>query len=381
MKKWAIACAMLITLIGTSTIAFGQSEIVERERRQVQIDIFVAQVNRAAAQQFGLIGANPARESTLVDSEQARQALQTLANLGLAQEVTRPTLRTFDGQNAVIQVGDQVAVPVSGAAGAASVRYVPTGVCMKVTPTIRDNGQVLLAIESQISRRSEGSVRLDNGEQAPVFDVTAATLRAELPDGQTWMLTQSYACACKEKADTLPILAFMPLFGRLAGFAELTPENSVYLVLVTPRLISPPVAKDLFQIEARICEGDPNGSREAGTMKIVANPTLVTRDGCTADFKGGELAALTPQGAVQYVEYGTHVTVLPHMVDDTWVHLDMKLELTDRTADADPSVLRVAGQTSRVVGKFKLGEPVRVMIDKGEGKKLWCDVTVTAANP
>ena len=106
MKMWVIASAMLITLSGASGTAFGQPKIAEREPRQVQIDIFVAQVNRTAALQIGLTSDNSGGvSSAFVNREQAQQALQALANLGLAQVVTRPTVLALDGQNAVIQVG------------------------------------------------------------------------------------------------------------------------------------------------------------------------------------------------------------------------------------------------------------------------------------
>jgi Flp pilus assembly secretin CpaC len=383
MKMWVIASAMLITLSGASGTAFGQPKIAEREPRQVQIDIFVAQVNRTAALQIGLTSDNSGGvSSAFVNREQAQQALQALANLGLAQVVTRPTVLALDGQNAVIQVGGEVAVPVAEPADASSVSFVPTGVCMKVTPAIRDNGQVLLAIESQISRRSEGSIRLDNGAQAPVFDMTSATTCVELNDGQTWMFTQSYACARKEKADNLPLLAFMPVFGRLAGFGELTPENSVYLVLVTPQLIPPVAARDQFRFDVCICEGDPDGSREAGTLKVLASPTLVTPDGSTADFNiGGE--APVPDGArsLTWKEFGTHLSVTAKDRNCATFFLDANLETTSVASGPDDRLVQLNGRTAKTAGRVRFGEPVRIMLDQGDGKKLWCDVTVTVANP
>jgi Flp pilus assembly secretin CpaC len=383
MKKWVIASAILMILTGALGTAFGQPKVVDPEPRQVQIDILVAQANRDAARRIGLISENLGGvTSKFVNSEQAMWALRVLTDLGLAQIVTKPTLTTLDGHDAVFQIGNQVAVPVVAADGALKVSYQPTGVCMKITPKIHDVGQIALAVDSLISQRSEGSVVLDNGTQAPIFDATQAIVSQELRDGQTWMFAQSYASACEAADEQLPLLAFMPILNRLAGFNQFTAANSVYLVLVTPHAMAPVAVKKQYQVDVRICEGDPDGSREAGTLKILASPRLVTLDGRPGDFNvGGELAALTPEGAVQFVEFGTAVSVLVRGVDDTWVHLDMKMEKTDRTDDPDPSVLRIAGQTARTVGKFKLGEPVRMMLDKGDGKKLWCDVTVTAANP
>jgi type II secretory pathway component GspD/PulD (secretin) len=382
MKKWMIASAILITLSGASGTAFGQPKIAEREPRQVQIDIFVAQVNRAAALQIGLISDNSGGvSSAFVNREQAQQALQRLANLGLAQVVTRPTVLALDGQNAVIQVGGEVAVPVAEPADASSVSFVPTGVCMKVTPAIRDNGQVLLAIDSQISRRSEGSIRLENGAQAPVFDMTSATTRVELNDGQTWMFTQSYACACKENAEQLPLLAYVPVFGRLAGFGELTPENSVYLVLVTPQLIPPAAIKDQFQFDVRICEGDPDGSQEAGTLKILSTPRIVTLDGREFNFNVGGVSTADAEDARELVEFGTRLSILPRSVDDQTVFIDARFENTKPTSASASGVLNLVGKSFRMIGKVKLGEPTRMMLDQRDCKKLWCDVTITKAKP
>jgi Flp pilus assembly secretin CpaC len=382
MRPLAIGCLVFMFCGGVTGFALGQDALASAApKQQVQLNVVVAQVNRAAALQLGLmhsLSANQTGGSCLVNGECAERTLHSLRNLGLAKVLANPSMITLNGRPAEFHVGGEA--PYGTAEGGVNFRAYGTRVAL--LPVVQGDGRLRLQINVEVSKIDPELSVAGNGIVAPGFDTRTLATTTELRSGETLALNGLSDCNCEAKDESLPLLAYLPVLGRLAGFGELTPENSVYLLLVTPQLIPPVAVKDQFQFDMRICEGDPDGSREAGTLKVLANPTLVTLDNRTADFfVGGELAALSPEGAVQFVEFGTQVSVLARSVDDTWVHLDMKLEKTDRTDDPDPSVLKVAGHTSRTVGKFKLGEPVRMLLDKGNGKKLWCDVTVTKANP
>src|SRR5262249_43574886 len=121
MKKWMLAVSALIAVIGLAEFSFGQPKVSESEPRNIQIDVVVAQVHRAAAKRSGLMDENANGTcSRIVDGAQAQQSLQALAELGLARLVTRPTLLALDGQVAYIHVTDQAAVPVTADDGTAT---------------------------------------------------------------------------------------------------------------------------------------------------------------------------------------------------------------------------------------------------------------------
>jgi hypothetical protein len=91
-----------------------------------------------------------------------------------------------------------------------------------------------------------------------------------------------------------------------------------------------PVAPRYVQIEMAVFRGDPFGSREEGTVKTVANPTLVTIDKHSVEFLVGGESVLFPQtgpGApVQFRAYGLRMRVTPHLQADGRILLDFCIE-------------------------------------------------------
>jgi hypothetical protein len=66
-----------------------------------------------------------------------------------------------------------------------------------------------------------------------------------------------------------------------------------------------------YRIDVSLRQGDPDGSREAGTLKVLAEPTLVTRNGQEASYvSGGE----APVGGA-FVPLGATLRAIPVGVD------------------------------------------------------------------
>jgi hypothetical protein len=208
----------------------------------------------------------------------------------------------------------------------------------------------------------------------------------ETRDQQTVALTLFPANRCQAEVATLPLVAYLPVLGRLAGFGAVTEDNSAWLILLTPRRIVRQAAKKTeldqgnlvyYELNLRVCEGDPNGDLSDSKIKILANTTLAILDGRQADFVIGNSTPV-PGGnnQISFLEFGTRLRMSVMKGDDHFAYLDATLELTDAVPSAEEDVKQSAGQVLKMIGKIKLGEPVRMMMDKGDGKKLWCDMTV-----
>jgi hypothetical protein len=131
-------------------------------------------------------------------------------------------------------------------------------------------------------------------------------------------------------------------------------------------------------IRLSVFEGDPHGSREAGTLKILAEPCLRTREGGTFSLlSGGEQAVSDGADKVQFVQFGHSIRGTAKRGKEAGtVFLDVTFDnstIPERSED----VLRVNSEGTRTLGTFKVGEVVTLRLPKGAGERqTWAELVV-----
>lgn len=142
----------------------------------------------------------------------------------------------------------------------------------------------------------------------------------------------------------------------------------------------PPPGKQL-QFNVRVLEGDPLGSREAGTLKVLAEPRLVTLENRPFSFiSGGELP-ITDGESVQYQPFGRMIEGKAGAVKDGKVRLDITLSNTtigERTEDR----IQLHRESTRTITTVRLGEVVKLRWGKGGAEKqTWAELSVEQVKP
>src|SRR4051794_28591007 len=85
-----------------------------------------------------------------------------------------------------------------------------------------------------------------------------------------------------------------------------------------------------LMISVRLCEGDPLGSREAGTLKVLAEPKLITIENRPGSFVvGGHFAVPAGVGNVQYIPTGLRVETTAVILKDDKARLDVTLSFSE----------------------------------------------------
>lgn len=137
-----------------------------------------------------------------------------------------------------------------------------------------------------------------------------------------------------------------------------------------------------IQFNLRVFQGDPLGSREAGTLKLLAEPCLVTREGYTCTFAtGGEIAVPTATGGVELVTIGLQVEGKPGAVKHGKVYLDLTLSETARAENAGER-LRFDTHSTRTITTVKLGETFKLRWGQGTAERQqWVELVVTEVGP
>src|SRR5262249_30721931 len=113
-----------------------------------------------------------------------------------------------------------------------------------------------------------------------------------------------------------------------------------------------------------------------GQQKTLATPVLLAVEGETASFhSGGELAVVLG-GGVEFVPFGTSVTVAPTLAKNGAVRLDLALGQTT-AAQQKKGRLDLATQSARTIRLVGLNDPATVGL-KVAGQPAWhLEVTAT----
>jgi hypothetical protein len=159
------------------------------------------------------------------------------------------------------------------------------------------------------------------------------------------------------------VLALFGGYGNFVGDIKLSPAKQLAITL-------------------HVCSGDPLGNEKQGTLKVLAEPHLVTFENKTASFFSGS-EFVVPGGAtgIRFMEIGHKVVIKPGAVKDGAVHLD--ITYTSSTAeDPTPERLRIRTESARTIGTYKFGEVIKLPIGpRSADQQEWIEVIVDEVKP
>ncbi|MFL5606850.1 MAG: AMIN domain-containing protein [Gemmatimonadaceae bacterium] len=162
--------------------------------------------------------------------------LDALQEVSLLDVQAEPSVTILNNRTAELVSGSQVPfVPTAGGAGTSltgpiAVERVQTGVTLRVTPSVTNNRQIMMRVETVNSGATFGpnGVLIDNNSS-----------RSELlvPDGQTVVIGGLTQTTVQLSKSGLPLLVDLPLIGRLFGVTSRTETRRDLLILITPHII------------------------------------------------------------------------------------------------------------------------------------------------
>jgi hypothetical protein len=135
----------------------------------------------------------------------------------------------------------------------------------------------------------------------------------------------------------------------------------------------------LHQINVSVQSGDPLGSREAGTIKLHAQPVIVTVDQQTATFMTGD--GIEVSGNTMCVNWddktqGFWLRVTPARQQDGSIQLSVEM-IQKKVVDRDGQDVSFQIDQSRYTRMVQLDEVVRLRVGKIGDTETWVDLSVT----
>ncbi len=210
----------------------------------VNFKVLIEQLGKAGG--FQLHGfANPLAAQAFffsVDRGDLDLLVEALATQSDAKTLASPKVLVLNGQEAKIQVGQQLGFRVTTTTETSTlenVNFLEVGVVLKVTPRVCRNGEVLMQVKPEVSK---GRVSPLTG--LPESDTTQVETNVMLPDGRGMVIGGLIQDKDTDSQQKIPILGDIWLIGKLFQRHEIKKERQEIIITLVPRIVPAPLACD-----------------------------------------------------------------------------------------------------------------------------------------
>jgi general secretion pathway protein D len=168
--------------------------------------------------------------------------LQTKTNVRV---LSAPKLMVLNNQTATLQVGDEVPVVTqqsqstlaSNAPLVNTVQMYDTGVILRVTPRVNDNGTVTLDIAQEVSEVSKTTT---SGIDSPTISQRRLTSTIATRSGEMVALGGLIRENVTRSRQGIPVLSQIPVVGALFGQHTTNGDRTELIILLTPVVLRTP---------------------------------------------------------------------------------------------------------------------------------------------
>ncbi|MBI4436833.1 MAG: hypothetical protein HY590_05440 [Candidatus Omnitrophica bacterium] len=258
-----------------------QIELDDEYSLGVQWDAIFAGIDAHSGGHFSVIGdvigaSSPSTGTAVtmgtLDSQGYKLLFEALETIGRTEVVSSPRIAAMNNQEAKVLVGtrqpfvtETTTTPATGASVTAeAVTFVDVGVNLTVTPTITNDGYVLMKIKPEVS--SLGTpIKTSKGNEIPVVSTSQAETNVLVKNGNTIVLAGLIENRKTQTDKEVPLLGRLPLVGsafrsRTIGSTSL-PEKKELVIFLTPTIISGAhEAKEWKSFSATVEEGRAKAS-------------------------------------------------------------------------------------------------------------------------
>lgn len=193
-----------------------------------------AQTTQAPLQGVLPVGVNGLRTYLGVSS-----LIQTTINLaknnGDVYMLAEPELSARSGGEAKFLAGGQIPLPASSPLGGASVTFKDFGIHLSIKPVADDKGNIMASIKTEVSS-VDPSVAVQG---IPGFLTRQTDSEINMKDGQTLVMSGMVDSNMAKNASMIPGLGQLPVIGHLFRSDNFSSDRTDLVIMVTPTIYDP----------------------------------------------------------------------------------------------------------------------------------------------
>lgn len=179
-------------------------------------------------------------------------ALNALSAKGRVRTLSTPKLLALEHEEAEVVIGDRTGYRVTTTINQVtteSVAFLESGVILKVIPFVDQNGQIMMDVHPEVSNAT-----ISDG--IPSLTTTEVTTQFLADDGQTIFIAGLMRNSQGKRRTGVPVLADIPVLGRLFSNSEKLAIKTETVVLITPRIVEAGVQQFMSRESDRINDID-----------------------------------------------------------------------------------------------------------------------------
>jgi type II secretory pathway component GspD/PulD (secretin) len=162
--------------------------------------------------------------------------LSALSSKGRVNTLSTPKLLALENEEASAVIGDRIGYKVTTTINQVtteSIQFLETGVILRVTPSVDQQGRIMLKIHPEVSSASvAGGI--------PSKKSTEVTTQLLCNDGESIFIGGLIKSISGMRRTGVPVLGDLPVVGRLLSNSEETGTTTETIVVITPRIIARP---------------------------------------------------------------------------------------------------------------------------------------------
>lgn len=189
-------------------------------------------------------GALTAVSYGLTDPSLLQVQIQALEQVQDTRTIASPRLMVTNNEEAQIHIGDTIPYVTSTTTGTGDtatvseeINFIDVGIKLNVTPTINEEGWVLLKIRPEISSQTD-TIETPQGAQIPQINTTFVESTILVKDGYTVIIGGLKQLVNTDTDRGVPGLSKLPLLGKLFKSKSKTLEDTEIAIFLTPHIVT-----------------------------------------------------------------------------------------------------------------------------------------------
>lgn len=161
--------------------------------------------------------------------------LTAMVTAGRARVLSAPRVAVVDGNEANVNLGDEIPIPQTDASGRTTFTFKPVGVILRIIPKINRDGLITTRVEPEVS----SVVRLITsvGAQVPQIASRKASTLVTVRSGESIVIAGMISAEERRTTIKIPLLGDIPLIGFLFRAETVDRRESEVIFVITPQIV------------------------------------------------------------------------------------------------------------------------------------------------
>lgn len=178
--------------------------------------------------------------------------IKALETRGLVEILAEPNVLAINGKQASFLSGGEFPYPIlqggQGGIGTVTVAFREFGVRINFLPVVTPRGTIRLDVAPEVSSLDYTAGLTVQGFTVPGLATRKVETEIELESGQAFAIGGLLDRRLTQTIEKIPLLASVPLLGKLFQSRTLNKTNNELLVIVTPEIVRPTQAGKITQL-------------------------------------------------------------------------------------------------------------------------------------